>query len=837
MPRGKKLSELCPLCIYLGLAFLYLVFATSLPATAASTNQGETAFVPPGFEALLQKQTTLLDIYYGGNFLVSMLVEYNVNEIELSNPEAVVLALPQILDPDQVRQVLSRPLSTNVALRCYSRGQENCGVLEPEVVGIIFDEDRFRIDLFIQADLLALESSAIPRFLPPSDTGWSFLQNLSSAFAGNDQDVFDSHSLNAASMLARGETRFLVTTNYSNRTDWTADNILLRRDFRGREFQGGYFQTNSDAALRFVPEASLRGLRIASTLDTRTDLDSSTGQELSVFLVNRSRVSIFKEGRLIGSRIYDPGNQVLDTSRLPGGAYPITLRIEDASGRSREEQRFYVKSSRFPPPDQALWGLELGERVLRTTEDFIPDALGDFYGRLTFSKRVTDSLALKSGLAWREDDGVMELGLDKLHPLFDLQASVAGSNDGGYGLAANGRSRWGNVTYTATYRETWADGDVPQVPDQEITDEVTLFDDNVAWFLDDSQQMTGNITWFVGGGTFNLTAQRTRSNTQRKIDEVSMGYSYPLLRSAGHDLYLDMQVSEVNDLRQALVSLNYRWDRGAFSNSAITQYEYRELDAGSNDDVEYSLGTSWRDTERTSGDLNLLARASHRQDYDNASAEIDWRDRFGELNAQSEYVRNSSGEDTTAYLGSFATSFSATTQGVGFGGQEQSRSAIIVEVTGDQATRAWFDIYINGSRRGSTTIGRRTLVSLRPFETYEVELQPRGESFVDFEQRREKVTLYPGNVASLSWDVSEVHVLFGRLLDEQGNAIENAVIRGASGLAMTDSQGNFQAEVKTSVRELSAETRQFNCPFAVPPYQAVSGLGMLGTLECRPEPK
>lgn len=823
--------------MFRGLTLLYLIFAISLPVTAADTQRAKEAFVPPGFEALLQKQRTLLDIYFGGDFLVSMLVDYNVNEIELSDPRAIVLALPQILDPDRVLLALSRPLSTNVALRCYSRGQDNCGVLEPEVAGIIFDEDRFRIDLFIQSDLLALESSPIPKFLPPSDTGLTFLQNLSSAFAGDDDDVFDTHSLNAASLLAAGETRFLMTTNYSNITDWTADNILVRRDYRGREYQGGYFQTNSDAALRFVPEASLRGMRIASTLDTRTDLDSSTGQALSVFLVNRSRVSIFKEGRLISSGNYDPGNQVLDTSRLPGGAYPITIRIEDASGRRRDEERFYVKSSRFPPPDQTLWGLELGERVLRTSEDFIPDALGDFYGRLTFSKRLSDALAVKSGLAWRDNDAVLEVGLDTLQPWYDLQASVAGSDEGGFGLSANGRSRWGNVTYTATYRETWADGDVPQIPDDDIIDEVVLLDNDLAWFLDDSQQITGNITWFVGGGTFNLTAQRTRSNNQRKIDEVSAGYSYPLIRSAGHDLYLDVQVSDVNDVHQALVSLSYRWDRGAFSNTAISQYEYREKDEGSNDDVEYSLGTSWRDRQRNNGDLNLLARASHRQEYDNASAEINWRDRFGELNAQSEYLRNSDANNTMAYLGSFSTSFSATGQGLAFGGQEQSRSAIIVAVTGDQDTNAWFDIYINGTRRGSTTIGDRTLVSLRPFDTYEVELQPRGESFVAFEQRRETVTLYPGNVATLSWDASEVHVLFGRLLDEEGNAIENAVIRGASGLAMTDSRGNFQAEVKTSVRELSAETRQFNCPFVVPAYQAVSGLGMLGTLECRPEPK
>jgi hypothetical protein len=89
-----------------------------------------------------------------------------------------------------------------------------------------------------------------------------------------------------------------MTTNYSNISNWTADDILVRRDFQGREHQLGYFRTVNDASLRFIPEASLRGIRTASTLDTRTDLNTSTGRELSIFLVNRSRVSLFKDGRL-----------------------------------------------------------------------------------------------------------------------------------------------------------------------------------------------------------------------------------------------------------------------------------------------------------------------------------------------------------------------------------------------------------------------------------------------------------------------------------------------------------------------------------------------------------
>ncbi|NND69749.1 MAG: hypothetical protein HKN19_19320 [Halioglobus sp.] len=804
------------------------------PLQAGGAEADGPAFVPPGFEALLEKQTTLLDVYFGGEFLLTVLADYNVNEVQLRDPEALIRAIPELLDPQTVRPYLNEPLAANSALRCYSRGQDDCGLLVPDVAGIIFNEDKFRVDLFIHPDLLALESTPIPRFLPESDAGWSFLQNLSTAFAGDENDVFDRFALNAASMVARGETRFLVTTSYANATDWTADNIVLRRDSQGREYQAGYFQTENDAALRFIPEASLRGLRIASTLDTRTDLERSTGQELTIFLSSRSRVAIFKEGRLVSSANYEPGNQALDTSRLPGGAYPITLRIEDSSGRVREEERFYVKSSRFPPADQLLWGVELGEQVRRSTEDFIPNALGDFYGRVALSGRLADALALRSGLAIRDSEGVLELGLDHLHPRLDVQASVAASSDSGYGLSATGRSRFGPVTFSANYRETWSDDEI----DANALDAFDLDQDNVAWFQDDSQQVSGDVTWFVGGGVLSISAQRTRSSSQEEIEEFTAAYSYPLLRSSRHDLYLDMELSEADDLSQVLLSLTYRWDRGGFNNSVGAVYERQEQAAGGHDDdLEYSLGTTWRDPDRKGGDLNVTTRASHRSDYDRALAELAWRDRYGELVTQVEHQRNAGGKNNTTYVGNLSTSVAATGSGVAFGGDEQSRSAIVVRVDGDRRQAVSFEIHVNGTLRGTTRLGERTMVALRPFETYNVELVARGDSFVEIENPVKQVTLYPGNVAALDWDVSELHILFGRLLDNAGRPVANAVLRGASGLAMTDARGNFQAEVRSSVQALSAETRDFRCAFTLPDYELDRSLGRLGTISCSPEAK
>ncbi len=795
----------------------------------------------------MERQTTLLDIYFGGEFLFSQMAEFNTNEVVLSNPEAVVEAIPQILDAAILAESLSGALETNAGLRCYSSGQTDCGVLEPAIAGIIFNEDLFRVDVFINPDFLAFSTTVVNTYLPASDTGWSFLQNLTVALAGDDNDFFDSQSLNAASLVSWKENRFLLGLSYADISDWTADNILLRRDYRGRNYQGGYFQTFNDASLRFIPEESMRGFRIASTLDTRADLDTSRGAELSVFLVNRSRVSIFKDERLVSSRSYDAGNQVLDTGLLPGGAYPITLEIEDASGAVRREQRFYVKSSQFPPPDQLLWGVEVGELTLRNTEEFIPEALDVFYAKFSASKRVGASTALKGGIAARDELGLLELGISQLNPYFELDLNAAASTEEGYGASFIGRTRWRTVTLSINYRQTWADDFEPedrlllessQLPDfPELLDEEILPPDtgrtvtNLAWFAGDSRQTNVNLTWFVWGGTFTAKAQEAKTEIQNNLREYTLDYQKPFLRTADRELYANLQFSEINGLKQGLVGITYRWGKGNFTNNVWAQHQQRKPpDENWERDTEYAVSSSWRDRERPRGDLNVIGRASHRSQFDDVSVSTRWRDRFGEFNGAVEHISDDNSRNLIT--GDFSTSFAVADKQFAFGGEELSRSAIVVSISGDQQADTWFDVMVNGTRRGYAKVGEKTLISLRPYQTYDVEILPRGAGFVSYEEKREKVTLYPGNVANLHWDASRVNIVFGRLLDQNGDPIENAVLRGASGLAITGQLGFFQAEIKTTQQTLKAVTPASECDIDLPDYSVQNGIAQIGDLRC-----
>ena len=51
---------------------------------------------------------------------------------------------------------------------------------------MIFDENRFRLDLFISQDLLTVRDAGIDPFLPPSDSGLSLLNVFSATVNGQE---------------------------------------------------------------------------------------------------------------------------------------------------------------------------------------------------------------------------------------------------------------------------------------------------------------------------------------------------------------------------------------------------------------------------------------------------------------------------------------------------------------------------------------------------------------------------------------------------------------------------------------------------------------------------
>jgi hypothetical protein len=782
----------------------------SVPEPQVKKSTGaKSSYVPPGFEDLLEPQQTQVDVYYGNAFVVSLLASYTPTEIEFMQPELIVDRIPDLLSAPAILAALTSALPTNSQLVCLRDNQTGCGSITPEVVEIIFDENHFRVDLFIAPELLAIKTTIDDKFLPASDASASLLQLFSGSANGSEGDI-STYNIGSSTSLSMKESRLYMLSNYTDNTHYTVDTLALQREYRGREYQAGVFRSNP-GGLHFITQSDFIGARLSSSLDTRNDLDQSYGNELLVFLSSRSRVDILKDDRLISSRIYDTGNQLIDTSELPGGSYEIVLRISGSQGIT-EETRFYSKTNRLPPKDQPLYFFEVGESALRDPDRTLPQSTGETFVRGGLNRRITDNFGTEIGFAVQDDSSIFEAGLFTLGRNYELVTNIAASDEGNLGISLNGRLRLGGWTLNSNYRRTKVED---PVQDPLMGEQLT--------------QGSFNLSIPTGVGTLTLSSRYNKRANEDKEELFSMRYDFDSYLFRRGNLDSNLQLTRNNDDLSILFSVQYRFSSGKWQTDFRPQYLAERLDGESTThDTAAALTTSWRDGERYKSDVNVTLSAINDRNNDSLEANIDVASRLGHANIVSTYL---SRQNLHAYSANLSTSLLVNNNSFALGGKSPARSAVIVDISGD-VRDSFFEVLVNKSSRENASIGTKTIVGLTPYQTYNIALKPRGDSLVNYDEQYKSVTLYPGNVVTLNWKAKQIVVIFGQLKNSDSLPVTNALIKGASGLAMTDEFGMFQAEIDSDTTSLVVQTRNFTCNVNLPGYEIKQGMAFLGELTC-----
>ena len=764
----------------------------------------------------MAEQESLIDVYYGGLLISSTLARFTPDELTFNDPEGIVLRIPDLLEPEEVSEALTGAISANQAFLCHHEGQTNCGVLQPESVAIIFDADKFRADIFINPTLLAVRSLDMDKFLPPSDANWSFLQTFNYAFSGNSGDIMENSNLFLLSALSYRENSLRMSANYTNGNIFNIQNLFGQRDWRGKRYQAGYFPTNTQD-LRFAPGTNLAGVRLGTSLDTRDDLRLSSGNSIQVFLASRGEVALFKDGRLISSKIYDAGNQTIDTSSLPGGSYNIDIRIRD-SGTERVETRFYVKNSFLPPADMPLYFIEVGEITHQGISTTLPTLTGQYLVRGGGNFRLNAANSIIGSLSGTKADTAAEVGWFGLGRGYELRLSGSLAQSSRYGANVDMRFNVFNFFITGSYRRVWDHSGRLFEPMNLIGEE--------------QEQAYLNLSAPTEIGRFSVNARYNDRPLSPPIQSYNLGYEPPAWSTRRGDLRLRFDLGRENELHQALLTLQWRihWNRWNFT--VTPQAVYQEFDDYTESYLRGDANLNWDSQDLWAQNVRTNLRAVKDRDFDSLGADADWRGHYGQARYQIENQHGPAGGQVIQN-GNFATNVVVADRGAAFGGRDQNQSAILVDIQGSSDSAALFDVLVNGSRRTSVRGGSRTVVSLRPFETYTVRLKSRGDEFIYLEDREHTVSLYPGNVVHLVWNAAAVDIILGRITaPDSDKPIASALLRGVQGLAVTDDYGLFQAEIERGTRHLRVETRTGQCEIELPDYEAIQGIASVGVLRC-----
>jgi len=786
--------------------------------------------VPSGFADLARAQQIVADLHFGGEAIGQVQIKVEGGTVRLSDPAAVVALIPQVADVAAVTAALSGPLDMHAALAC-SQGSDadTCGRLSPPVAGVIFDQDRFRLTVFVAPRYLAVRSALRDIYLPMPDAGLSLVNWVAGTVAGSSNGGTDFAIQNRA-VLGDRDARLISTTSYASTVGIKGDVLAVQVDKPGIRYTAGAFWA---PGLDLVGRRRILGAGVETQFDTRADKDIISGTPLIVSLAQRSRVDMLVDNRLVGSRIYDAGNQNLDTSALPDGAYEVRLLIQEIGGTRREERRFFAKNARIAPAGEWLWFARGGVLVQDRPGAFL-SATRKLYAEAGASRRLGRHVALDT--SWVASNGRItgELGAYLLTAPAQFRLAILGSSklDSGILFQANstGVSRF---NFNIDARRVHTHDDSPLIASSDMAGPARFGGSALAAVRPAGgsfTQVMGDVSYRLKHAQINLSAFYRRDHGQ---DNYAVGpmARWSVLRRGGVDLSLEGNLSQSSVGRSGYAGIRLQILRPRHSFSATAGVQSLPAAPGRRGSgVVGRVQGSWQDDDVRGGSLMLAGSVDHLPDDDVAHARADWRGPIGAFGA--DIVQQLGGSGGTQFSMTGQTSVIASRGMAALGGRDQSDSMIAVRLK-DAPRDALFEVLVNETPRARINGGETHLIAVPSYRQYGVRIRPVGGGLAHFDTGTRRVSVYPGNVATLAWSVRRVVAMFGRMMGPDGAVVAEADIITRDAIARTDAEGYFQIETSRDA-DLTVRTRDgrtcqvsINAPETTGPYVP------LGMVLCR----
>jgi hypothetical protein len=794
--------------------------------------------VPEGFEVLEEPQTVPVDVYFGGRPIGSVVVTFAPGWVELADPDQAAASVDVLL-PDRramVVDALRGRLATNSGMSCLPDAFPGCGTIDVPVAGVIFNPDFFRLDLVIARPHLAVREMDA-RYLPDPVTGPSALANLVVGGVGSS----DNDSSLIAGMdgrLSYGRSALHLGAYAQTQSDRPMVDALAGEHYgQDHLFQLGFIE---DYPTRFSRVPGLLGARIETYLDSRLDRDSRAGTPIFLFLTERSQVEILRDGRLLGARSYEAGNQQIDTSMLPRGVYDVTLRIRGASGAVQEQTLTFVKDSSFPPPGEWQYFAQLG----MVTEDdgggVLPPVAGTPLAKLGVARRLSSAFAVATAVGATDRTLLGEIDLRHLTPWTSSTIQLAGSSAGGAGFGASTSLRLGRFGLSLS-------GDIVLGSEGEgrRDDRDDETDEDRRWEfggLEESRQsvsLSAGYSWEGGAG---LQLRGYYRNSDREDWGAGPTFSMPISGTPSFraDLEISATYSDDESLAFGRIRFTFAPPQRPYRLTATAGTRYRQAN-GDYTDSDTGLGffgglrASYSLEDLPIGDATVGLEAARDVDGGNRlGADIDARTAYGSADGAVS-LEEWEGRRSIVYQGFARTTVAANLDGLGIGGGRSGDAAILAEFDGPaEAGR----LAVSAGQGGSTTVqtGGSVVLPVASFRSYTPQASSADGSLLDLRQEGADLPLYPGNVATARWQIRRLVSFYGRLLHPDGRPVANARLMGIDGLSTTDDLGYFVAEVEEFGDHgvtLDGHTTACTVTLAAPDEGAETDVISLGDVTCR----
>ncbi len=796
--RGGKISAPASLALATGI----VVALGGGDASAQATEQNPSPepnprrAVPEGFEDIDSSVETIFDVYFQGIRVAAAPGRLMDGKFIFRAPDVLAQQLPGV-DVFKTSSFLRETLPSHEEVRCPPGETIDCGVLLNGISGVIVDPDRFRVDIFLSRELLLAGQG--PMRIQPPVSGVSVIQGIGASVSANNNgsDNFRA-GVEFTTLASVGRTSLASRIYGDTSRGFQVDEAYVQHFENEQRWAAGLF--NSEATMS-ATTMRVAGVRLSSFHGETLDQNRTSATALEIVLPRPARVEIYRDGILISSAQYPGGLQFLDTSRLPEGSYPVRVVVRDASGVILDEVRTFTRAADLPPEGKLVYGLSAGVRM---TDTYSALASGE-EEREAFLPESTDELVLSASAGYRIAPGlaagISVTSIDgEIYPEASLQGyygnsrgflSVASGPDGQYGAVAGATMQFGEITTTLDARVV------------EASPQPTLLSSGLTKyrpFMRDEQSISASVQAPFWEGFLGLRTTYGAYEDLSNRHYVGLSYTQPAsIPWLGSGVFrFEASTSDMDTRVGFRFTLMERIDSRSARSAAVG---LENIDRGSSGGIQRSglfpvaqVGYS-RDLGFDDAQVMASGLAGVSEGRLEAQASLQAMSHLGEADITVGARDTQDSTPTDAYLtGNLRTGFVYGDGALHLGRSGYGDAAVLVKIDEEKSRGAHdgrFQVVIDGLPGERLRVGESAAISLQSFTQPKIALSPDAAPPFDIDLTPRVTPLYPGNVVSLKWQAIRVVTAYGRLVDEDGQPVEGAIVAAGNDVALTGEGGYF----------------------------------------------
>lgn len=748
---------------------------------------------PAGFEDVDAAIETVFDVYYQGRRVGVVPARVENGRVAFADPAALAAILP---DADQTATIefFRRDLPSNENLRCLPGEVIGCGVLQAGVSGVIVNPDNFRIDVFLGREFLTGPAFS-GRILGDPISGPSVIQNIAGTVsATNSGSGHVRYGIGLDTLASLGRASAVSRIFGDDEQGLQLEEGYGQYYFDDYRIAGGMLQTQESlnlANLRFY------GVEVSSFYGGQLDQNLYAATPIDVVLPRASRVEIYRNGVLVTTGQYDGGLQILDTSRLPAGSYPIRIVARDSSGVVLDEIRTFTRATDLPPPGRTVFNVRAGVRAADNLSSFLgidesrpfaPESTGESVFSATASRRIGRAASASVGFTAVDGNIFPEASFQLYHGQLRAAVGAAVGPEGQYSAFASASFQYESISGSLNVRSVEAApltaADLARVR-------------RYRPFLQSERGVYANIQMPVAGGSLGFRAALSESDFAGERYNYGVSYTRPITfnRFGTGFLSFDAVSSDIEDR----VGLRLTFLRGAGPRATLSMSgggEYISSKSAFEDDGFYPIALVGYSRSGMLNEVEVSGSASAGVSNGDTGLQLAGlaASRLGEIDVYTGVTRSRLSDETeTFFTGNVNTGFLYGGGVMQWGSRGIGDAAILVDLKADERARTdgRFRVLIDDLPQQSIKPNQRAAIAMAAFTRPRVGLSPEAAPPFDIDLTPREVPLYPGNVVRIEWAATTVITVYGRLLDAQGFAIPGARIESGTDVSVTNDDGYF----------------------------------------------